>query len=65
MDETCSNTETDPKRADGVNQPHTQSKQNGTGIDDNNEDGTEDADSKKESDEVIPSLKYNTEISIK
>jgi hypothetical protein len=47
MEETSSNTETYPKGSDGVNQPPDQSKQNGTGIDDNNEEGTGVAYSKK------------------
>ena len=65
MNETSSNTETYPNGSEGVNQSHDQSKQNGTGIDDNNEEGTGDGDSKRESDKITPSLKYNTEISIK
>lgn len=50
MNETSSNTETYPKRSDGVNQLHDQSKQYGTGFDDNNEEGIGDAaDSKQKS----------------
>jgi hypothetical protein len=44
MNETSSNAETYPKESDGVNHPHDQSKQNGTGTGDNNEEGTGDAD---------------------
>jgi hypothetical protein len=65
MNETSSNTEKYPIGSDGVIQPQEQSKQNGTDTDDNNEEGTGDADLKKGSDEVTPSLTYNTEISIK
>ncbi|MDQ6863524.1 MAG: hypothetical protein M3044_06845 [Thermoproteota archaeon] len=49
VNETSSNAETYPKGSDGINQSHDQSKQNGTRTDDNNEEGTGDADSKEES----------------
>jgi hypothetical protein len=52
MNETSNNTETYHKGSDDVNQPHNQSKQNGTGIDDNNEEGTGNADG-----EIAPASK--------
>lgn len=52
MNETYNNTETYPKESDSDNQPHDQSKQNGTGIDANNEEGTGDADG-----EIAPASK--------
>jgi hypothetical protein len=56
MNETFNNTETYPKKSDGVNPPHDQSEQNGTGTDDNNEEARGDADSATEESMVTHSL---------
>lgn len=56
MNETSNNTETYPKESDGVNKPHDQSKQNGTGTDDKNEEGRSNADSPIEESMVTHSL---------
>jgi hypothetical protein len=65
MNETSSNAKTYPKGSDDVNQPHDQSKQNGTGIDENNEEGIGDAADSKQKSMVTHSLNSETALASK